>query len=125
MKQLEIFGYENKKPKLCPNCIYWTLLPEHEQPKEGWGERGYCGKHSQNTSYFNRGCNFYQEWETEPEWRINVKKLSHYKLLRYVTVLECMYSEDMFKHSVIKSEMDKNWRKYWTKNGIECKQSEL
>lgn len=126
MDQLTIYDIkQEKKPRLCPNCIYWQLLPEHEQPPEGWGERGYCSKHSQNTSYYNRGCSFYQEWTKEPDWRLNVKKLPFYKLHRYITVLECMYSADMFKHRVIKSNMDKNWRKYWTKNGIECKQEDL
>lgn len=28
----------------CGNCQNWTILPEYDQPPNGWGVRGLCGR---------------------------------------------------------------------------------
>ena len=124
MKQVSIFDIETEhKPRKCPNCIYWELLPKNEQPKYH-NSYGWCGKHSEKCSFINGGCEFYQEWTEEPYWRKYIKSLDHYRCLEYISLLECKYKENWWEHEVIQSKM-RNWEKYWTKYGIEVKQEEL
>ena len=51
--------YGNRRPlphwvkdKRCGNCQFWEILPECDQPPNGWGIRGYCsGYTTSQTSY--------------------------------------------------------------------------
>lgn len=67
-----------KQPKeaRCKNCIYWQLLPV-EEIKEGWTVDGEClnpNYRTYTTSAKSR-CREFKEWEKEPDWRKQAKKL--------------------------------------------------
>ena len=56
--------FGNRKPlpawvndERCGNCQNWQLLPEDEQPPNGWGIRGLC------SGYTTAQTSYCQEWK--------------------------------------------------------------
>ena len=53
------------KEERCGNCRFWQILPEYDQPPNGWGTRGLCGSHVSKNQYTTAQTSYCQEFE----WR--------------------------------------------------------
>ena len=42
----------------CGNCQFWNILPETDQPPEGWGVKGLCGSHRGMNMYRTSQCGY-------------------------------------------------------------------
>ena len=51
----------------CGNCEYWQLLPEYDQPPNGWGIRGLCGSHQCQNQFTTSQTSYCQEFK-RGEW---------------------------------------------------------
>ena len=49
--------------KRCGNCRFWQILPEYDQPPNGWAIRGLCGSHISKNQFTSAQTSFCQEWE--------------------------------------------------------------
>lgn len=47
----------------CGNCQFWQLLPEYDQPPNGWGVRGLCGSQRSRNMYTTAQTSYCQEWK--------------------------------------------------------------
>lgn len=48
--------------KRCGNCQFWELLPEYDQPPNGWGIRGICNGYSR-AQYLTSQTSCCQKWK--------------------------------------------------------------
>lgn len=49
--------------KRCGNCQFWQLLPEYEQPPNGWAVRGLCGSPISQNMFSTSQLSYCQEYK--------------------------------------------------------------